>query len=502
MWSRRRLLTTAAQLAAAQIIAARVQARTESALPPLTPDREPFALGVASGDLRADGFVIWTRALHLSGDTRVGYEVATDAAFRRIVRRGEVLALARLGGAVHAVIRGLQAGRPYFYRFHFAGVVSRHGRASTLPRATDRVRLALTSCQHYEQGWFSAYRDMIARAPDAVLQVGDYIYEKSFGNGPDVRSFGASDPRTIDDYRTRYALYHRDPDLQSARAAFPFLVMWDDHEVENDYAGALGVETTEPAHFLERRAAAYQAYFEHMPIDPRSVLADGGIQLFRRYQWGRLATVHLIDGRQYRSPQPCGDGKPGGRVAAPCAERDASGATMLGREQERWLADGLARERGRWSLVAQQTLVAPLRLPQSPNAYYSDLWDGYPGSRDRLLRAVAAPAVRNAVLLGGDVHSFWVNDVHDRDGRTAATELVTTCLASRNGPAALFEGAQRRNPHVRFHDNAHSGWMQLDIGRAAIECDLRVVADLGHPASPSRSLAQCSILDREPGARF
>jgi alkaline phosphatase D len=499
MWSRRRLVSAAALLAAGRLVTARdaAVARASERL-----ERDPFPMGVAAGDLRPDGFVLWTRAMGLTGDVRLNYEIAHDGAFRNIVRRGTVFAPARLGHSAHAVIRGLPAGRQFHYRFHLRDAVSRTGQVATLPQRTDRVRLALTSCQHYEQGWFTAYRDMIAQAPDAVLQVGDYIYEKSFGSGPDVRSFRAPDPRTLDDYRARYALYHLDPDLQAARAAFPFLVMWDDHEVENDYAGANGVETADPARFIERRAAAYQAYFEHMPIDPRSVLATGGIDLFRRYRWGDLATVHLVDGRQYRSVQPCSSGKRGGGVARPCADRTAATATMLGRAQSRWLAQGLAQETARWSLVAQQTLVAPLRLPQSPDAFYSDLWDGYPAAREELLRALGAPAVRNAVVLGGDVHSFWVNDLNGADGRIAATELVTTCLASRNGPPALFEGAQARNPHVRYHDNAHAGWMQLDVTARAVECDLRVVNDLRRPDSPSRSLARCSILDGLPGARF
>jgi alkaline phosphatase D len=189
-----------------------------------TATTDPFALGVASGDPTADGFVLWTRLADATGDQAVGFEVADDDRFRGIVRHGRCLARAGRAHAVHIEVAGLPPGRPFYYRFHHAGMVSRTGRTITAPVTADRLRLALTSCQHWEQGWFTAYRDMIAHAPDLVLQVGDYIYEKSFGSGPDVRRFGTADPVTLDDYRARHALYRTDPDLQAAHAALPFVV--------------------------------------------------------------------------------------------------------------------------------------------------------------------------------------------------------------------------------------------------------------------------------------
>lgn len=502
MFDRRQLLRGAAALAAARFLGAAASARIDEQ--PVAGGVYPFASGVASGDPSADGFVLWTRLTGEATDRGVGYEIAADEGFRRIVRRGRALAPAGRGGSVHLEIGGLAPGRPYFYRFHHAGVASSVGRTLTAPLSADRLRLALTSCQHWEQGWFSGYRDMIAGQADLVMQVGDYIYEKSFGAGPDVRRFGAPEPRTLDDYRARYALYRSDPDLAAAHAALPFVVTWDDHEVENDYAGDAGAATVDRQAFLARRAAAYQAYFEFMPLRPSTLRAGGEVRLYRRLRWGALATLHVLDTRQYRTPHPCATATAhGGQVIEDCAAALASDATMLGGAQERWLAAGLASERARWSLVAQQTLFARLALPQGPGARYSDIWDGYAATRDRTLAALAAPAVRNAVVLGGDVHSFWLNDVRRDFAKpetpVVASEIVTSCLASRPGPAALFGPAPRLNPHVRLLDNGHAGYVMLDITPARFAIDLRKVDRLADPRSVCSSLATRTILDRRPG---
>ncbi len=501
MLDRRTLLSGAVVLAAVRFVHAGAAARVREARPRLTTD--PFALGVASGDPAADGFILWTRVLGIAEDAAVGWEVAEDEGFRRIVAKGRALAAKERAGAVHVPVRGLRAGRPYFYRFHLGGAVSRTGRTATIAADPQSLRLALTSCQHWEQGWFSAYRDMIAHRPDAVLQVGDYIYEKSFGEGPNVRTFGTPDPRTLDEYRARHALYRSDRDLADAHAELPFIVSWDDHEVENDYVADHGVATADPAAFARRRAAAYQAYFEHMPIDPARLLPSGEVRLYRRFGWGRLASVHMLDTRQYRTPHPCAaPGHRGGQIMHGCDQ--AADATMLGAAQENWLRRGLHSERATWSLVTQQTLFSRLYLPQGRDAFYSDVWDGYAEARERALDALAQPAVRNPVLLGGDVHSFWINDVKRDFGRpgsaTVATEIVTSCLASRNGPEALFGPARSLNPHVRFLDNVHAGYVLLDLSPVRLGIDLRAVDSLTDPESPIRSLARYTVEAGRPGA--
>ena len=498
---RRDLLRSAVALASARFLAAADRPQPAAAAVKL--DREPFALGVASGEPTSDGFVLWTRALGLRSDTMVGFEIALDDGFRRVVRTGRILAPHARAGAVHLEVGGLQPGRSYWYRFHLGGAASRIGRTATLPLRPERLRLALTSCQHWEQGWFSAYADMLAQAPDLVLQVGDAIYETSFGAGPNVRAFGAPVPVTLDDYRARHALYKTDPHLASAHANLPFVTTWDDHEVENDYAALTGVATADPAAFVRRRAAAYQAYFEHMPLRPSALRPDGEVRLYRRFTLGDLASLHVLDTRQYRSPQPCGGGEAkGGQVVDACAEALSPARTLLGGPQEAWLASGLRAETGRWSLVVQQTLFARLFLPQGRQARYSDLWDGYEASRSRLLAALRGPAVRNAVILSGDVHSFWTNDVKadfTRPSATVATEFVTTCLASRNGPDALFGSAPSLNPHIRFLDNRHSGYVLLDLRADRLTADMRAVEDLTAPAGKVFSLAQFAVADGRPG---
>ncbi|AHE53379.1 alkaline phosphatase D family protein [Sphingomonas sanxanigenens] len=498
MLSRRNVLAGAAALAASRFAAAG-QVVAAPPRPRLTED--PFALGVASGEPARDGFVIWTRIAGLQQDAIVAWEVAADERFRRIVRTGRAAAPVARGGAVHVRVRGLAPGRRWFYRFHLAGAVSRIGRVSTIADRPDRLRLALTSCQHWEQGWFTGYRDMIAADVAAVLQMGDYIYEKSFGAGTDVRSFGAPDPVTLEDYRARHALYRSDRDLADAHAALPFIVAFDDHEVENDYAGVHGAITADSGAFMKRRAAAYQAYFEHMPLDPAALAADGGIQLYRRFRWGDLASVHVLDTRQHRSAHACATAEErGGRVLGNCAALDDPARTMLGHAQEAWLDDGFRREQARWTLIAQQTLFAPLALPQGPGARYSDIWDGYGAARGRLLDALARPSVENALMLGGDVHSFWLNDVARIPGGTpVATEIVTSCLASRNGPEALFAPAKALNPHVRLLDNHHAGYVLLDVTLSRTEIDLRAVESLADPDSATRSLARRTVAAGKAG---
>lgn len=502
MLGRRDILRRAAAIAAMRFLAGGMVADAATGM---RASVDPFALGVASGEPASDGFLLWTKLVGIDRDVAPAFEIAEDDRFRRIVRSGHALAPAARGGAVHLEVRGLAPGRPYFYRFHFGGATSRVGRCATLADHPERLRLALTSCQHWEQGWFSGYRDMIAAAPDLVLQVGDYIYEKSFGTGPDVRAFDTAVPTTLDEFRARHALYRTDPDLAAAHAALPFVVTWDDHEVENDYAGTEGGATADPAAFLRLRAAAYQAYFEHMPLRPAMLRPDGELRLYRRIGCGDLATLHVLDTRQYRTPHPCSvEGRRGGMVVPRCAQADAATATMLGARQEAWLADGLARERRRWTLIVQQTLFSRLALASGADHIYTDIWDGYGANRRRIVAGLAAPAVSNAVILGGDVHSFWINDVRrdfDQPGSpVVATEIVTSCLASRNGPAALFASARALNPHVRFLDNRHAGYALLDVGRRGIDIDLRAVRSLADPSSDCFSLARYRIDDGRPGA--
>lgn len=466
---------------------------------------QPFVLGVASGDPSTDGFVLWTR-LSAGGApldapaVPVAYEVAEDEAFRRIVRHGRRAASPALGHAVHVEIEGLRPGRTYWYRFHALGAVSPVGRTATAPEHATSARIAVSSCQHFELGWFSAYRDMVAAQPDLIVQLGDYIYENSYAQIPKVRHFDGPEPVDLDGYRRRHAIYKSDADLREAHRLAPWVVTWDDHEVENDYADLANLKGLNPAVFARRRAAAYQAYFEHLPVRPSLWAQPGGPRLYRRLAWGELVSLPVLDGRQYRSAQACNPpGQSGNRPRRDCPAMADPGRTMLGATQEAWLDKTLKAEQGRWTLLAQQTVLAPIETNEGA---MSDQWDGYAAARGRLLEGLTQPGVRNAVVLSGDIHAFMVNDLRSGAGQgVAATELVTTCLAASHAPASRYGEVQARNSDVRFVDIERSGYTLIEATPKAISVDLRVVADQADPQATSQSLARFAIEDQRPGVQ-
>ena len=501
-WSRRTLIIAASGLALARTTAANGLEVGRSATV------NPFVLGVASGDPSQDGFALWTR-LTTNGQlleapaVPVTYDIASDDSFRHIVRRGRAAASPALAHAVHVEIAGLEPGRPYWYRFHALGATSEVGRAVTTPVRATSARLAVTSCQHFEMGWFSPYRDMVAAQPDLIIQLGDYIYENSYANQPKVRTFNAPEPTDLDGYRRRHALYKSDPDLRAAHAIAPWVVTWDDHEVENDYADLANLKALDPAVFARRRAAAYQAYFEHMPVRPSLWAQPGGPRLYRHLAWGDLFSLPVLDGRQYRSNQACNPARQSGNKArAACAEIDAPDRTMLGATQETWLSSRLTAETRPWTLLAQQTVVARL---ETPEGVMTDQWDGYGPARDRLIADLRRPSVRNPVVLSGDIHSFWVNDLKadfkDAASPVVGTEIVAACLAGSRTPHARFGDAQARNPHVRYSELDHSGYALLDVSPKTLSVDLRASDDQTVAASPMRSLARFVVESGLPGAK-
>lgn len=452
---------------------------------------DPFALGVASGDPATDGFVLWTRLVGPAGTplppraTPVRFEIALDAGFRRIVRTGVEIATPQAAHSVHVELHGLRQGCTYWYRFHALGATSPVGRTKTVPVDADRLRLALTSCQHWELGWFGAYRDMIAAAPDIIVQVGDYIYEQSYPKEPSVRSFGAPDPTDLDGYRARYALYRSDPDLREAHRLFPWLVTWDDHEVLNDYAALANREGLPPEVFAPRRAAAYQAYFEHMPIRPSLWRSRMAPRLYRGVDWGELASLSLLDTRQYRSSPACAAPNVARNVRLEgCEERLRADRSMLGADQETWLAGRLERERRPWTVVAQGVFFAPLALDGTgTGAVWADQWDGYPAARDRLLERFDRPEIRNAIVLSGDVHSYWVNDLQ-RGKSTVGMEIVTSALAAQSPPAGRFGDVLANNPHIRFSDVQRAGYVLVDMDRRRLTAQLRSLDPRRRDAEP------------------
>ena len=452
----------------------------------------PFTLGVASGEPVPSGVVLWTRLAPepLNGGgvgaepVVVGWEMADDEAFGRVVQSGTAVARAAWAHSVHVEVSGLEPARWYFYRFTAGDEVSPVGRTRTAPAVSElprQVRLGLGSCQHFEQGYYAAHRHLQAEDLDVMVFVGDYIYEGP-GRAGSVRRHVGGEARTLADYRNRHAQYKTDPDLQRLHAAVPWLVTWDDHEVDNNYAGTRS-ESLDPD-FRRRRAAAFRAYFEHMPLRQRARPTASGMVLRSRRDWGRLARVHLLDGRQRRTPQACPPPGRGGSalIDERCPELHAPGRTMLGHSQERWLTEGLRSAPERWNLIAQQTLMARARIiVDGRRRVSSDAWDGYPDARDRLLGAIADNRLRSTVVLSGDAHTAFVcdlkRDFDDDQAPVIAAEFCGTSITSRGRAQSATDAIVRENPHILHGDSAHRGYWVLDITAERCTSRLRVIDD-------------------------
>ncbi|HSV61104.1 MAG TPA: alkaline phosphatase D family protein [Variovorax sp.] len=470
---------------------------------------DPFTLGVASGMPRPDGVVLWTRLAPLDEDdaarppVRVRYEIFADEALRRPVAQGEQVTDAARAFSVHVQARGLAPQREYWYRFSCGSAVSPVGRTRTAPAAdadVSRLRLALASCQNYEHGFFAAHREIARQELDFVLFVGDYIYEGSSNPASAARRHTGGVPHTLDEYRARHALYKRDADLQAAHAAHPWVLTWDDHEVVNDYANDREPAPTGSAQFLRRRAAAYRAYFEHMPL----ALApqDASMRIHDRFAWGKLADVWTLDCRQYRSHHACADPQMDhGRAVVDCAELQEPGRTMLGAAQERWLAEGLAGSGARWKLLAQSTQLSSIGrdTPQGRQSW-TDGWDGYPLARERLLKGIAEAGTRNVVTLGGDVHRFVAADLrvapNDAASKVVASEFVGGSIASRGASREAMARMQRDNPDVAHARGDERGYALLDIDRDGARCEFRATAT---PAAQGATLVRQAVYLVEDG---
>jgi alkaline phosphatase D len=483
---------------------------------------DPFALGVASGSPTHDGVVLWTRLANVrpaqqTQDITVQWELAHDAQFQRPVRSGQVTAPAILGHAVHVDLQGLEPDRWYHYRFQAGGATSPVGRTRTFPlpdAEVARLRLAYASCQHWEHGYYSAYRHMLAENLDAVMFLGDYIYEYS-GSRDAVRPTGQGTALTLDDYRARYALYKSDPDLQRMHQACPWLLTWDDHEVQNDYAGVTqGSRGPQGIDFAARRAAAYQAYYEHMPLRAAALGralngvwgAQRELRLYDRVPFGRLANIHLLDDRQYRDPQACTKGGDTGSSTvnpAHCAALADPRRTLLGTAQERWLAQSLARNTGRWTVLGQQTVFGLRDFKPGPEISVSnDGWDGYSAARSRVTDALQRHSVSNPVLLGGDVHSNWVGhvkaDYARPDSAAVGVEFCGTSLTSRGGSNDRLPETLAENPHFVFADRERRGYGVAEFTPKQMRVALRAVDDVARADSGITTLAQFVVEAGQP----
>ena len=468
-----------------------------------------FTLGVASGWPSPQGVVLWTRLMgeDLPATVAVRWMLAEDEAFQRIVARGTEQTRVDDAHSVHAEPRDLSPGRGYWYRFEALGQRSPVGRTRTAPApdAVEPLRLVSASCQRYDHGHYAAWRDAAAQSPDLVLFLGDYIYEYK-ATASVVREHTGGVLGTLAEYRDRYALYKSDPHLQAAHAAAPWLLIWDDHEVENDYAGMQG--SSPPSDFAIRRAAAYRAYWEHLPL-PKAMRPHGAdMRLYTRLDWGALARLQLLDMRQYRDPQACP--RPGRRRAGTvrvreCPELLNEHRSVLGADQEAWLAQGWDHDRP-WNLLVQQTLMARMSWgdPARDPSYWTDGWDGYPAARRRLLRQAVQRKAKGLVVLGGDVHTHYVAelmaDFDKPHSPVIASEFCSTSISSRSSiDPADIDKAMKFNPHLLCGQSERRGYQWLELDRHRLRVTLKAVDDAKDPDSAVTDVARFVVDPRRPG---
>jgi alkaline phosphatase D len=491
-----------------------------SALPPAfvrharAADVDRFTLGVASGCPRPASVVLWTRVMgaDLPDRLEVRWELSRDEAFSDIATRGVETAERAWAHSVHAQASGLDPSRWYWYRFSALGARSAIGRTRTAPaaNASEVLNFAIASCQRFDHGHYAAWRHMADENLDLVLFLGDYIYEYATprnANWPRTHDGGPA--TSLQHYRDRYAQYKSDAALQAMHARAPWIVVWDDHEVENDYAGEQS-QTLDPL-FVPRRAAAYQAYWEHMPFAPASRPARADMRIHDRYDWGLLARIHALDDRQYRSAQACPHtGRGGAREVRldQCPQLLDESRSLLGMQQERWLAEGWSIEH-HWNLLAQQLLMArfgwrdPAHGPAA--THWTDAWDGYPASRRRVLASAVQRKVANLVAFGGDAHANYVTDLKlDYDNAQSpviGTEFCGTSITSANRFADRIAAALPYHPHMRYGRADQRGYVRFSLDAQALHAQLRVVDNVLDPQSGIQTAARFVVEAGKAGAQ-
>ncbi|WP_198664413.1 alkaline phosphatase D family protein [Jiangella endophytica] len=513
-WGRRRFLTVTGAAAALAFGGSLATADT-------SPQRSrlayPFTLGIASGDPLPDGVVLWTRlapeplATFGGMDGRISvpvrWELAEDESFHRVVRRGNVLARPEFAYSVHVDVRGLRPSTHYFYRFRAGDSISPQGRTKTAPARTAApasMAFAFVSCQHRVVGHYTAYQHLTAEDLDVVFHLGDYIYEGADQGNLGRGHFPERTLLTLDDYRARYAQYKTDADLQAAHAAFPWIVTMDDHEVlsnwASDYSFYHPQEATDA--FLVRRANAFRAYWEHMPLRLGNLPTGPDLPLYRRFDYGGLARFNVLDTRQYRSDQANGDG-----IKPPSDESRDPNRTLLGGAQEQWLLDGLAGSGATWNVLAQQVFFSQLDLnvADDKEAYEMDAWDGYEAGRDRIVDFLQDRDIANPVVLTGDVHANNAceikADFDDPDSATVGTEFVGTSISSSGDGRDTDPGRDAlasQLPHIPYY-NVQRGYVRCELTPQSWRTDFKVVPYVSRPGAPLRTDATFYVESGRPG---
>jgi len=471
----------------------------------------PFKLGVASGYPRPDGMVLWTRLLgdFAQSAIPVRWEVSAHENFSAVVASGSATTSPEWGHSAHVETRGLEPDRWYFYRFRAGDALSPVGRTRTAPAAgatVARLRFAFGSCQHYEQGWFTAHRYLARDDLDLVAFLGDYIYESSWGR-EHVRKHDSGEPFTLAEYRARHALYKSDPDLQQAHRAFPWIFTWDDHEVVNDYAGEHAGYGASPETFLARRMAAYRAFYENMPLPAAMRPGATGMQIYTHLDWGALARFLVLDNRQYRDFQACRSTPTRGAPTLDptlCLELADPKRSLLGAAQEAWLERSLAESKAGWNILAQQTLMAQMdRQVGEGRSFWTDGWDGYPASRKKLLDFMNQKRIANPVVIGGDVHMHWVADLKpdfdDPKSPVVASEFCGTSISSQGAAQKQVDERLPDNPHIKYGRSDHRGYVRMSIAGGRLHADLLGLDTVKKPESRIDELARFVVESGRPG---
>lgn len=471
-----------------------------------------FTLGVASGDPWPDSVVLWTRlaadpvALDgLGGMPQrripVQWEVATDDRFARVVRRGTAVADPSWAHSVHVEPSGLEPDREYWYRFRVGQRYSPVGRTRTAPAPGARLAsldFAYTSCQNYPAGHFTALSHIAAENLDLVCHLGDYIYEGSGASAIGRSHLPAAEIFSLADYRVRHGQYKTDPDLQAAHASAPWITIPDDHEVENNYGADLSQPDTEPdqdpAVFLQRRAAAYKAMYEHLPYRRASMPAGPDMQLYRRFRYGTLAEFSMLDNRQYRS-----------RQAGQDARWDPA-RSYLGAAQETWLLDGLGASSATWQVIGNQAVIVDTDTKAGPGESYStDNWQGYAAARQRFFQGAVDRGVDNLVVITGDAHrntaADMLLDFRDPASRTIGAEFLGTSVTSGGDGVDLDNSGRVRlaeNPHIKFM-NVQRGYQRVHLTPQQWQLDYLVLPYVTAPGAPISRRARAIVEAGRPG---
>lgn len=432
----------------------------------------------------------------------VNWMVAEDEAMTKVVQKGTTVANPEWAHSVHVEVDGLEPDRWYWYQFQCGSEMSPKGRTRTFPRpdvTPASLRFAFASCQHYETGLYTAYEYMLQEGLDLVCHLGDYIYEGAPRDNSVRRHVGGK-LTTLEEYRNRHAQYHTDSHLAAMHAACPWVVTWDDHEVENNYAADISERNLARDEFLRQRAAAYQAYYEHLPLRRSSLPKGPDMKLYRRLSFGNLAEFFVLDTRQYRTDQPCGDG-----AKPPCDTVFDPDATLLGAQQERWLMDGFTKSKAKWNVLAQQVMMARVDIRRGPDAAFSmDQWPGYEVNRRRVLRAMKQHKVSNPVVLTGDIHSSWANelllDFDDLGSKPVATEFVGTSISSGGNGAREINQLNElysENPFVKYHSRLR-GYVRCEVTPQQWRTDYQLVEYVNKPGAPRITDASFVVESGDP----